>query len=103
MAELVAFTRALQWAHSHSRARGQPVCIRYNSEYAARIATGAWKAKKHKAFAEEARRAWAQLKRDRSGQAWMQHVWHEDADYLLAGGLAQRGKSGRFEYSETAI
>ena len=69
----------------------------------ARIATGAWKAKKHKAFAEEARRAWAQLKRDRSGQAWMQHVWHEDADYLLAGGLAQRGKSGRFEYSETAI
>ena len=56
LAHLVAFTRALQWAHSNGRALGRPICIRYNSEYAARIATGAWKAKKHKAFAEEARR-----------------------------------------------
>ena len=102
LADLVAFTRALQWAHSHSRARGHPICIRYNSEYAARIATGAWKAKKHKAFAEEARRAWAQLKRDRGGRVWMQHVWHKDMDYVNAKGLARAGQSGRFEYSETA-
>ena len=102
LADLVAFTRALQWAHSHSRARGHPICIRYNSEYAARIATGAWKAKKHKAFAEEARRAWAQLKRDRGGRVWMQHVWHKDMDYVNAKGLARAGQSGRFEHSETA-
>ena len=101
LADLVAFTRALQWAHSNTRARGRPICIRYNSEYAARIATGAWKAKKHKAFAEEARRAWAQLKRDKVGRVWMQHVRHEDLDYLIAGGLARAGKNGRSEYSET--
>ena len=87
LADLVAFTRALQWAHSNARARGQPICIRYNSEYAARIATGAWKAKKHKAFAEEARRAWAQLKRDKGGQVWMQHVRRDNLYYSLAGGL----------------
>ena len=103
LADLVAFTRALQWAHSHARARGRPICIRYNSEYAARIATGTWKAKKHKAFAEEARRAWAQLKRDRGGRVWMKHVWQEDYDYLMAGGLARTGKNGRSEYSETVI
>ena len=103
LADLVAFTRALQWAHSHARARGRPICIRYNSEYAARIAPGTWKAKKHKAFAEEARRAWAQLKRDRGGRVWMKHVWQEDYDYLMAGGLARTGKNGRSEYSETVI
>ena len=101
LAGLVAFTRALQWAHSHARARGRPICIRYNSEYAARIATGTWKAKKHKAFAEEARRAWAQLKRDRGGRVWMKHVRQDDYDYLVAGGIARTGKNGRSEYSET--
>ena len=35
LADLVAFTRALQWALQNSRARGRPICIRYNSEYAA--------------------------------------------------------------------
>ena len=97
----MAFTRALQWAHSHSRAQGRPICLRYNSEYAARIATGTWKAKKHKAFAVEARRAWTQLKRDRGGQVWMQHVRREDLDYMQAGGLARAGKDGTHEYSET--
>ena len=61
LAELVAFTRALQWAARHPLATGRPICIRYNSEYAARIATGAWKAKKHKAMAAEARQSWAKL------------------------------------------
>ena len=109
----------LQWARSHSRAQGRPICLRYNSEYAARIATGTWKAKKHnksargcvvvkdntskkhKAFAVEARRAWTQLKRDRGGQVWMQHVRREDLDYMRAGGLARAGKHGTHEYSET--
>ena len=101
LADLVAFTRALQWAKSHARARDRPICVRYNSEYAARIATGAWRAKKHKAFAEEARRAWAQLKRDRGGRVWMQHVRSEDYDFMLAGGLAREGKAGQSIYSET--
>ena len=69
LAELVAFARALQWAAAHALARGRPICIRYNSEYAARIATGAWKAKKHKDMAAEARRAWAMLKKERGGRA----------------------------------
>ena len=101
LAELVAFTRALQWAHTHPRAKGKPICVRYQCEYAARIATGAWRAKKHKAFAEEARRAWAQLKRDRGGRVWMKHVWREHLDYLIAGGLARTGKQGQSTYSET--
>ena len=92
LAHLVAFTRALQWARSNGRAHGRPICIRYNSEYAARIATGAWKAKKHKAFAEEARRAWAQLKRAKGGLVWMQHVWHEDQDYVVAAKACARGQ-----------
>ena len=43
LADLVAFVRALQWAVGHGLARGKPVCIRYHSEYAARISTGACK------------------------------------------------------------
>ena len=97
----MAFTRALQWAHTNHCARNRPIIVRYNNEYAARIATGAWRAKKHKAFAEEARRAWAQLKRDRGGRVWIKHVWHEHEDYLAAGRLAREGKQGQSTYSET--
>ena len=42
------------------------------------ICTGTWKAKKHKAMAEEARCAWAQLKHSSGGRAWMRHVPHGD-------------------------
>ena len=31
----------------------------------------------------------------------MQHVWHEDQDYVVAARLALAGKNGRSEYSET--
>ena len=55
LADLVAFTRALQWAHSHSRAQGRPICLRYNSEYAARIATGTWSATEQPEERESAR------------------------------------------------
>ena len=101
LADLVAFTRALEWAHSHCRARGRPICVRYNSEYAARIATGAWRAKKHKAMAAEARRAWARLKRDRNGRVWMQYVRRDHPDYVIADGLAYAGKRGQSAHSET--
>ena len=55
-------------------------------------------------MAEEARRAWAQLKAVRGGRVWMRHVPRRDPSYLLymqAGGLAQAGKSGTHTYSET--
>ena len=101
LADLVAFTRALQWALQNSRARGRPICIRYNSEYAARISTGAWKAKKHKAMAEEAQRAWAQLKSERGGRVWMRHVAKVEPLYLRACVLAAAGKHGTRTYAET--
>ena len=80
-------------------ARGKPVCIRYHSEYAARISTGAWKAKKHKAMAEEAQRAWAQLQRISGGRAWMQHA-PDAGNYAVAGGLAKAGKGGASVYAQ---
>ena len=98
LAELVAFTRAVDWAHANRLAFGQPVCIRYDSMYAAHIATGIWKAKKHKPMAQAARQAWARLKRSKEGRAWMKHVrghtgnqWNERADRLA--GQGRGGKS----------
>ena len=91
----------MRWAAQHFTARDKPICIRYNSEYAARVATGAWKAKKHKAVAEEAHQAWAQLKQTSGGRAWMRHVRAEDIDYKAAGGLAKAGKGGASVYAET--
>ena len=90
LAELVAFTRALQWAHQH--ARGKAVCVRYGSEYASRISTGAWKPKKHKEMAEEARRAWAQLKQANGERTWMRHS--KSRLHIAAQKLATRGKGG---------
>ena len=93
LAEFVGFTRAVNWAHANRLAQGKSVCIRYDSMYAAHIATGLWKAKKHKPMAAAARQAWARLKRSREGQAWMAHVkghtgnqWNERADRLAAQG-----------------
>ena len=53
-AELVAFTRALQWAKQsvHTRDPNTPVVLRYDSCYAALIASGSWKAHEHKALAK---------------------------------------------------
>ena len=82
------------WARSYAFWQGRPVCIRYSSEYAARIATGAWKAKKHKAMAAEARRAWAALKRTNSGQVWMRHASGKHPRMVVAQRLADGGKQG---------
>ena len=38
------------------------------------IASGTWKAKKHKAMAAEARAAWKALKRQVGEQLWLRHV-----------------------------
>ena len=100
LAELVAFTRALQWARSFALVMGKPICMRYTAEYAARIATGAWKARKHKAMAEEARRAWAALKRSNGGRVWMRHAPGTTAEATTARALAARGQSGERVYAE---
>ena len=94
LADLVAFTRALQWARNYGIAQRRPVLVRYDSEYAARIATGAWKARKHKAMAEEAQRAWAALKRANGGRVWMKHAPSQEAGSGVARRLAERDKAG---------
>ena len=66
--------------------------MRYTSEYCARIATGAWKAKKHKKVAAEARTAWKELKKSNGGQVWMQHDKSHKAK-----SLAERGRTGKAE------
>ena len=77
-----------QWAHRNALAQGRPICIRYSFEFAARISTGAWKARKHKQVADEARRAWKALKQAR-GQVWIRH-----ARAGAARDLAVRGQQG---------
>ena len=99
-AELVAFTRALQWAYSET-APGRPVCMRYDSCYAAMIASGSWKAKAHKALAVEAHVAWAKLRDKTSNRLWLRHVrghsrhqWNHKADRL-----ANHGQQGGRKYA----
>ena len=88
----MAFTRALQWARKSTHG---PVCIRYTEEYAARIATGAWKAKKHKPMAAEAQRAWRALRKERGPeQVWMQHAPARSEWAVEAWRLALVGKAG---------
>ena len=98
LAELVAFTRALNWARQYAHAMGKPILIRYSSEYAARIATGAWRAKKHRAMADEAQRAWGALKRSSGGRVWMRYVSSKAAEADAASRLAGRGKRGEKVY-----
>ena len=99
LADLVAFTRALQWATTHWAA-GKPVCIRYSSEYAARIASGAWRAKKHKPMAAEARRAWHALRKLKGGDnVWMQHAPVALAWSGQALQIAKAGQSGTETYA----
>ena len=75
--ELVAFTRDLQWAKQsvHTRDPSTPVILRYDSCYAALIASGSWKAHEHKALAKEARKAWDDLLASKGDKRlWLRHV-----------------------------
>ena len=99
LAGLIAFTRALEWAEHCLLMRGRPVCIRYNAEYAARICTGAWKARKHKEVAAEARRVWARLKKARGGQVWTRYTKHDGTAHATASELALQGKHGARVYT----
>ena len=96
-AELLGFTRALQWAARHPAARGRPVCMRYDSVYAAMIASGTWKPKCHRALAAEAREAWDDLYKITSARLWMRHVrghskheWNDRVDKLAKDGMRGR-------------
>ena len=112
LAQLVAITRALTWAADHPAAnpilpRGSDppaICIRYGSEYAAMIASGVWRPKKHKDAAAVAHQAWKRLKALRGQRLYLQHAhWRHprDGGWLReAGGLALRGKRGTYEYAE---
>ena len=73
LACLVACVSALRWAIHDPEARGRPVCIRYESEYAANICSGVWRAKKHQAVAAEGRALWRQLKQISGGKLWLHH------------------------------
>ena len=82
LACLIAITRALTWAADDPVANpilpigehSRPICIRYDNEYAAMIATGVWKAKKHKDAAPLAQRAWKRLKARKGERLWIQHA-----------------------------
>ena len=65
-----------------------------------RIATGQWRARKHKAMAAEAQRSWKALKLSSRGQVWFKHV-HTSAT-PRARSLAERGRHGDLRYSGNA-
>ena len=112
LAQLVAIARALAWAADHPAAnpilpRGSEppaICIRYDNEYAAMIASGVWKSKKHKDAAAVAHKAWKRLKAQRGERLYLQHAHAKnprDGCWLReAEGLALRGKRGAYEYAE---
>ena len=60
------------------------------------IASGTWKAKKHKAMAAEARAAWKALKHQIGEQLWLRHVVKPGEHQWARGAhvIAGRGKQG---------
>ena len=112
LARLIAIARALAWAADHPAANPilpmgsepPPVCVRYSDEYAAMIACGGWKAKKHKDAAAVAHQAWKRLKAQRGKQLYLQHAHMKhprDGRWLReAASLALAGKRGTYTYAE---
>ena len=103
-AELLGFTRALQWAANspHTSNPRVPIIMRYDSCYAAMIASGTWKPHWHRALAAEAQAAWAALRRQKGELLWLRHVrghsrhrWNNRADYMAT--LGQQGSNRDFE------
>ena len=81
-------------------ALGKPICVRYDSKYAALVGSGVWKARANKAIASIARAEWDLTLRATRGRLWLRHVkghsdhvWNDTADRL-----ADEGRQGR-EYS----
>ena len=104
LAHLMAFMKACEWAAVDPSARDKPVCLRYDNEYGAMIATGTWKAKKHKGVAEAAQRAWARLLKTKpEDQVWLRHAAVTHLKAQAARGLAARGKGGETVYTMTSV
>lgn len=105
-AELVAFTRALQWAKQsvHTQDPNTPVVLRYDSCYAAMIASGSWKAHAHKALAKEARKAWDDLLATKGERLWLRHVkgHSRHVHNNTADNLANQGRGGQTRMEEVA-
>ena len=104
LGHLVAFIRALEWALVDPDTRGQPVCMRYESAYAANVVSGVWCAKKHKEVAAHGRALWAQLKRKLDGKLWMHHSGHASRGHMhtqYALELARCGQRGEHECTRT--
>ena len=82
-------------------AAGRPIVLRADEFYAAMIASGCWKAKKHKASAAKATHAWKVLKSKLHGRLWLlprgrsTHAGH-------ATGLATEGYHGARVYKRHA-
>ena len=111
---LIAIARVLAWATDDPVANPHtaywrihqppgPICIRYDIEYAAMIATGVWKAKKHKDAAPLAQRAWKRLKARKGERLCIQHAGRghpRDGHWVQAArGLALLGKCGTYIYA----
>ena len=96
LAELVALQRAMLWARSFAHAMGRPILIRYTSEYAMRIATGQWRARKHKAMAADAHRTWKALRQNSKGHVYFKHVPASSTSHARS--LAERGRHGDLRY-----
>ena len=86
-AELTAIACALQ--HVCADQSGRPILIRYDSLYAGRMATGAWRARKNHSLVARVRSLWAQAHRHLQGRLWASHVyghtdhkWNDRADEL---------------------
>ena len=58
------------------------------------IASGAWRAKKHKGVAAEAVKAWARLRQARGDKLCMQHAPAGMRGSIVASRLAEAGKGG---------
>ena len=94
-AELTAIAKALRYALADPS--GQPVLIRYDSKYAAAMATGQCRAKANKELVRCVQRTWVRAREHLKGNLWCSHVyghtdhkWNDRADEL-----ARKGKGGK--------
>ena len=92
--ELTAIVRALEYILAQQSSC--PVLLRYDSLYAAGVASGATRARAHRALVRRANRVWREVHAQRNGRVWTSHVrghsnnkWNDRADQL-----ARQGKGG---------
>ena len=92
--ELSGIAEALLWVEE--RGGDEDVCVVYDSEYAANICQGKWKAHKNVNLARECKTIHGRVKQQRRGRISFLHVkghsgdkWNDRADSLV-----QRGKTG---------